>query len=236
MIAPMRKPTRAARIKVIASLAGVLAVSVPATASAHNDGYLGSWQWPTDYVGTYRFDAGFSSSWMQSAFSRAVTTIGHQDSRNPDFEVTTASSANGVVSLRSNESTCGLNGPIHWGACAQYSPSNLTWTVWLATQWCWTDGTSTSCTDTPRYDVESVALNELGHVATLAHHLPTTSHDVQGAATYGESVVQAVPDPFSHVFGVRRSLGLADTGALHARYGTDPSGCYPPPCPFSPQP
>ncbi|MBI3748864.1 MAG: hypothetical protein HY262_08475 [Chloroflexi bacterium] len=234
----MRRTTRPSRVKLVALLAGViLAASVPATASAHNDGYLGSWQWPTDYLGTYRFDSSFSIGWMRSAVSRAVTTIGHQDSRNADFELTTASSANGVVSLRSNGTNCGGPGNTGWGACAQYSPANLTWTVWYATQWCWTDGTSTSCTDTPRYDVETVGLNELGHIATLAHHLPTTSHDAQGPTTYGESVVQSVPDQASHVpFGVRRSLGLADTGALHARYGTDPSGCYPPPCASSPQP
>jgi len=196
----------------------ILAASVPATVLGHNDGYLGSWQWPTDYVGTYRFDSNFTTGWMQSAVSRAVTP---------------SSSANGVVSRGSNATSCN-GGQTLWGACAQYSPSRLTWSVQFATEWCWTDGTSTSCTNKPTYDIESVALNEMGHVATLAHHSPTTSHDVQGAKTYGESVVQYVPDPFSHVFGVRRSLGLADTGALHARYGTDPSGCYPPPCAYSP--
>lgn len=216
----MRRTTRTSRVKIIALLAGViLATSVPATASAHNDPYIGSWKWPNDYVGTYRFDSSFSIGWMRSAVSRAVTTIGHQDSRNPDFHTTTSSSATGVVSLRSNGTSCGGPGNTGWGACAQYSPANLTWTLRFATQWCWTDGTSTSCTDTSPYDTESVALNEMGHVATLAHHLPTTSHGVQGAATYGEAVVQAVPDPFSHVFGVRRSLGVADHGALHARYG-----------------
>ena len=215
----MRGTTRTSGVKIVALLAGViLATSVPATASAHNDPYIGSWQWPTDYVGTYRFDSTFSIGWMRSAVSRAETTIGHQDSRNPDFHTTTSSSANGVVSLRSNGNSC--NGSVYpWGACAQYSPANLTWTLWFASQWCWTDGASTSCTDAPRYDVESVALNEMGHVNTLAHHPPTTSHDVQGSTTYGESVVQFVPDPASHVFGVRRSLGVADHGALHARYG-----------------
>lgn len=207
---------------------------MPATVVADNDPYQGSWQWPTDYVGTYRWDSTFGTGWMRSAVSRAIATIGHQDSRNPDFDLTSALNANGTVLRGSNTVSC--NGNTGWAACALYTPSNLTWRITFANEWCFTDGTSTSCTNKPTYDLESVALNEMGHVNTLAHHLPPTSHDEQGPTTYGESVVQKVPDPYSHVFGIRRSLGAADTGALHARYGTDPSGCYPPPCAYSPIP
>lgn len=105
----------------------------------------------------------------------------------------------------------------------------MTWIVWLQGNVCWTDGTNNTCTTGSRYDVQTVMLNELGHVNTLAHHLPEKGHETN--PDYDDAVVQAAPDPVGagHPFAFNRSLRWADIGALRARYGADP--CTYPPCP-----
>lgn len=82
---------------------------------------------------------------------------------------------------------------------------------------CWTDGTNSTCGGT-RYDVETVALNEMGHVNRLGHHVNPD---------YADAVVQAVPYPFGSAtgFGTNRALRWADHQALHALYGTETRPC-----------
>jgi hypothetical protein len=194
------------------------------------DPYQGTWQWPRDFIGTYKYASSFGGyDWMKQAVDRANTTIGHWGRvENPDFHRDPSDpSPNGVVSLLPRASSC-FGNISTWDGCAHYSSNTLTWTLWFATEDCWTDGNTRSCSDSPPYDVETVALNELGHVNTLAHHPPMTSHDAQGPGTYLDAVVQAVPDPAGHAYGVRRSLAWADSQALGDRYELDP--CYPPPC------
>lgn len=165
---------------------------------------------------------------MKNSISYANAVIGHSSARNPDFHLTTSTSANGVVSKVASGTDC-LDITRAWVGCAKYSPATLTWIVWLQGNVCWTDGTNNTCTNRSRYDVQTVMLNELGHVSTLAHHLPETGHDTN--PDYDDAVVQAVPDPVGsgHPFGMNRSLRWADVGALRARYGSDP--CTYPPCP-----
>lgn len=193
-----------------------------------NDPYQGPWSWPRDYTGTYRVDSSITLAWMKNSISYANAVIGHSAARNPDFHATTSSSANGVVLKIASGPNC-LGGPGPWVGCAKYSPGVLTWEVWLQGNVCWTDGTNNTCTTSTRFDVQTVMLNELGHVNTLAHHLPETGHDTN--PDYDDAVVQAVPDPVGtgHPFGTNRSLRWADIGALRTRYGSDP--CTIPPCP-----
>lgn len=190
--------------------------------SAANDPYLGTWKWPTAFGGTYHYHAPFTRSWMQSAVNRANATIGHSDYQNPDFHLTTSSSTNGSVELLSNTNSCA--GSFGWTACATYSPSAQTWNLWFATQRCWSDGTNQTCSDEVPYDVETVALNEMGHVNTLAHHVPAVQH-YEAGSNYDDAVVQKYADPVGHPFGTNRALRWADLGALRARYGSDPCPC-----------
>jgi hypothetical protein len=80
------------------------------------------------------------------------------------------------------------------------------------------------------YDVQTVVLNEMGHVNTLGHH---------DNPSYADAAVQADPRAYSQTYWKRRSLACADNAALLARFGprsTEPPPCWPPPCPEVPQP
>ena len=207
----------------LAAVALVFATGPRAVLGAANDPYLGTWKWPTAFGGTYHYHSSFGRTWMQSAVNRANSTIGHSDAQNPDFHLTSASSTNGSVELRSS-ATNPCFGDYGWVGCARYSPTNLTWELWLATEECWTDGTYQTCSDSPPYDVQTVALNEMGHVNPLAHHDPGVPH-YQAGSNYDDAVVQAIPDQVGHTYGTNRALRWADLGALRARYGRDPCPC-----------
>lgn len=179
--------------------------------------------WGTNFVGTYYFhSADFTLGWMKSAVNRANATIGHRTSRNPDFHATTSTSANGAVHfMSSNTNDC--DGVYGWKACAD-AYSNQTFRLWFANNFCWTDGTNNTCGGT-RYDVETVALNEMGHVNRLRHHVNPA---------YADAVVQVTVYPYGQTYGTNRALRWADGGALNALYGVDP--CTTPPCPLGTDP
>ena len=216
---------------VLLVLAGLLLLATwpSATLGAAPDPSKGN-TWGTSFVGSYRFAANVTLAWMRSAVSRAVVTISHTASANPDFHLTTGSSANGTIQYLSSLTTY-CDQYLNWKGCGD-AYSDKTFRVWLASNYCWTDGTSSTCPSGTKYDVETVALNEMGHVNRLLHHLPATPHDTNAA--YGDAVVQAVPDPFGHPFGTNRSLRWADQDALRALYGRDP--CTAPPCPLGTEP
>jgi len=175
--------------------------------------------WGINFVGTYYFhDADFTLSWMRSAVNRANATIGHEATRNPDFHATTSTSANGAVHyMSSNNNAC--DNVYGWKACAD-GYTNQTFRLWFASNFCWTDGTSSTCGGT-QYDVETVALNEMGHVNRLQHHVNPA---------YGDAVVQVNVYPYSDpTYGTNRALRWADAGALRTLYGVD---CATPPCPL----
>jgi len=216
------------------ALAGfVLATGPSATLGAAPDP-LKTDVWGKGFVGTYRFASNVSLPWMKSAISRAVGTISHTDYANPDFHLATGSSANGTIQyLSSAQGAPGAqscDGIWNWKGCGD-AYADQTFRVWLASNYCWTDGTNSTCTGT-KYDVETLALNEMGHVNRLLHHLPETPHDTNTA--YGDAIVQAIPDPFGHAFGTNRYLRWADLNALQTLYGRDP--CTLPPCPLGPVP
>lgn len=184
--------------------------------------------WPLDYVGSYYFYAEMSAGWMRTAINAANTTIGHRSTRNPDFHPTTSSSAKGKIRYRAaSQNSC--DGSFTWTACAD-AYSDFTWRLWLSSEKCWTDGSNNTCSSGTKYDVQTVALNEMGHINRLSHHLPTTRHDDN--PDYDDAVVQLIPDPVgsTHPFGVNRAIRWADHAALYSRYGPDP--CTTPPCPL----
>lgn len=212
-----------------ATLVTVAVTALPAAANAP-DPYTGTWKWPLNYVGTYRYDASLGLTWMRNEGNAAHGVIGHSPYRNPDFHVTTSSSANGTMKMANSNVTSCL-GSYNWLGCAVYSPSNLTWAVTLATHdsivrgnnVCWTnDGAYATCSNHPQYDVWTVVLNELGHVSTLGHHVNPD---------YSDAVVQRSPRYKGEADWKMRSLRWADNDALRLRYGTD--ACSTPPCPES---
>lgn len=172
---------------------------------------LKSGLWGQDFRGTYRFHD-MTLAWMQAAVNRANATIGHIDARNPDFEASTGTTNGDVHYWPASQNDC--DGSLTWIGCAD-AFSSLTYRLWLSSGRCWTDGTNLTCAGT-QYDVETVALNEMGHVNRLSHHLPEAPHGSN--PNYSDAVVQAYPDPFGHVFGTNRAIRWADHQALHALY------------------
>lgn len=202
---------------------------LPASANLP-DPYTGTWKWPLNYVGTYRYDSTFGLTWMRNEANAAQPKIGHTAYQNPDFHVTTSTSANGTLKM-ANSNLVSCFGSYNWLGCAAYDPSTLKWSVTLATHdsvvrgnnVCWTnDGAYATCSDHPQYDVWTVVLNEMGHVSTLGHHVNPD---------YADAVVQASPRFKGEADWKMRDLRSADLQALSNRYGRDP--CTIPPCPQS---
>lgn len=225
-------------IAIAAVLSGMLAPGVRANA---NDPLNLPAIWPFGFSGTYRWGPGFTSSWMRTQESAAISTIGHTAYRNPDFHLTTSSSANGVVDMKNAHTTSCPDGHAHdhfgWLACADPA-TDRTWFVWLTNlgtsddpDWCWWDGATSAnrtCSPTPSqvntYDVQTVVLNEMGHVNELGHH---------ANPEYLDAVVQLNSVAYAGTYWKNRALRSADLGALKTRYGVDPC---PPPCPSSVEP
>jgi len=100
------------------------------------------------------------------------TSFGHSSARNPDFHSVAESDPHDghlrMVDGSDPQYLCG--GVRYWLACAGTS----TYRLWFSSEYCWRSGADHTCFNHPDatdYDLESVALNELGHVNGLAHHL-----------------------------------------------------------------
>lgn len=213
-------------------LAGLLAATAfavgaitPVSANAPDPILNFGWIWPINTVGTYRFDASFpTTSWMRSAATAGVNTISHSPYRNPDFNTTTSGSANVTLRfLNSSTNQCASLG-YYWVGCAATTLNApfTTWWVSLASNYCWTNGTSSTCTNQPRFDVHTVTLNEMGHVSFLNHH---------ANPDYSDAVVQAYPVAYPNTNWSMRSLRSMDNSTLFRLYGYDSCGSNP--CPDS---
>jgi hypothetical protein len=183
-----------------------------------------------DYVGTYRYDSSFGLTWMRNEANAAMPKIGHSPYRNPDFHVTTSTSANGTLKMANSNVTSCL-GSFNWLGCALYDPATLKWSVTLGNHdsWvrgdnvCWVNGGAyATCTDDHQYDVWTLVLNEMGHINTLGHHFNTNNFD---DSQYGDAVVQAMPRYKGETLWQMRDLRWADSTALMLRYGVDPDPC-----------
>lgn len=183
------------------------------------------WRWSNNFVGTYRFTPSFpADAWMRTAASNAVNHISRSPYRNPSFNLTTSGSANVHLQfLNSAGNNCAGLG-FYWVGCAATTlnaPFN-TWWVSLANNYCWTNGTNNWCTHVTRFDLQSVTLNEMGHVNFLNHHVNPD---------YTDAVVQAAPVAYPNANWSMRTLRQMDNVTLNALYGYD--GCTIPPCPLS---
>lgn len=207
---------------------GLAIASPSAAAAAAPDPQLdlGEWKWSVGYVGSWRFDSSFpTTSWMRTAATNAINTISHSVYANPDFEYTTGSSANVTLQyLNSTQVSC-TAGVFHWKGCALTTASSpfTTWWVRLASNFCWTNGAGgrTCGSDTGAYDVQTVTLNEMGHVNILGHHVNPA---------YSDAVVQAAPVSYPNTNWQMRTLRWADADRLNLLYGC------PSPCPNGPLP
>ncbi|MBI2775905.1 MAG: hypothetical protein HYX57_01380 [Chloroflexi bacterium] len=203
-------------------IGGFLVIAPISTARAAAPDPIKSDVWGKGFTGTYRFASNVPSGWMRSAISRAIATISSTSYANPTFRVTTSSTANGTIQyLKPSSNSC--DGDLSWRACAD-AYSDKPFRLWLASDTCWTDGTNSTCGGT-KYDVETVALNEMGHINRLSHHVNPA---------YSDAVVQLTPYPYGQIYGTNRFLRWADNDGLHALYGHDP--CTLPPCPLEPVP
>jgi len=130
-----------------------------------------------------------------------------------------------VAYLNPADNSCPGLYPNKWVACAKTTPSApfTTWSVWLASNRCWTNGAGdrTCASDTGAFDVETVTLNEMGHVNVLGHHVNPA---------YADAVVQELPTSYPNANWQMRAFRWADAGRLSLLYGSDP--CTTPPCPL----
>lgn len=220
------------RYQLLAMIAVASALLVPfSTLANENDPLLSAdhdtYVWPSGFVGTYAFGDSFDIAWMKEAVRDGQAAIGHSSARNPDFHsVAESEPHNGHVKLLDpQQNPCDES--LRWAACAD-PYAGRTFRLWFSKRECWVDADiEHQCflePSAPDYDLQSVALNEWGHVNELGHHVNPL---------YGDAVVQADLKPVSNdAFGINRALRWADRGRLLARYGADP----PPPCPPYPCP
>ena len=210
----MRFPVRWLGAGLALLLAVGSAAPTPAAAAA-NDPVLLGWTWPVNTYGTWRFGSFPATSWMRTGVSNAVYTISRAPYRNPYFTLTTGTSANVTVEyLDSSVTSCPGAVPYNWVGCAKTTATSpfTTWWVRLASNRCWTNGAGgrTCGSDTGAFDVETVTLNEMGHVNNLAHHVNPA---------YADAVVQGVPTSYPNTNWQMRTLRWADNGRLYLLYG-----------------
>lgn len=224
-----RSPARAHVTHRLGSLVAAAAITLtmvsPTNANAPDPILDFGWKWPINYVGTYRFDSTFATTgWVRSAASAGVNTISHSPYRNPDFNLTDAAAANVTLRMRNSATNNCAGLGYYWVGCAStvLNAPFTTWWVSLASNYCWTNGSSNTCTTTSRFDVHTVTLNEMGHVSFLNHHVNPD---------YGDAVVQAAPVAYQNTYWSMRSLRSMDNTTLLRLYGWD--SCQNNPCPQS---
>lgn len=211
--------------KIVAAVAALLLTFVGAGIASGNaaDPFMDfGWKWSKGYVGTFRYDSSFpTTTWMRQAATASVNHISHSPYQNPDFNITTSSTANVHLQFLNGDTTS-CAGSFGWVGCAKTTLNSpfTTWWVILASNRCWTNGTSSTCTTSSRFDVQTVTLNEMGHVSFLGHHVNPD---------YSDAVVQAQPVAYPNTNWSMRTLRQMDNARLGNLYGLDP--CTVPPCP-----
>lgn len=142
--------------------------------------------------------------------------------RNPDFNLTTSSSAHVDIGMSdANSDKCA--GKLYWVGCAEYRASKTDWYVDLSTRRCWMNGGAyRTCSNVSTFDVWTIVLMEMLHVSALDHH---------ANPDYSDAVSQEDPVAYPGTYWQNRSLRWADSSGLQYLYGNDP--CTTPPCPLS---
>jgi hypothetical protein len=150
--------------------------------------------------------------WMRNEASAAVDVVSNSVIRNPDFNLTTSSSANVNIGMR-NSSTGYCGGKyLGWVACAEVRGSWTVWYVDLASNRCWMNGgVYRTCSTTSTFDVWTIILAEMLHANTLDHHVNPDRSD---------AVSQLNPIAYPNSGWQDRALRWADSDALFARFGS----------------
>lgn len=212
------------RSRALALVSGVLltlATFASANANAPDPTLDLGWKWPANTVGTYRFDATFPNiAWMRNAGTASVNHISHSPYRNPDFNLVGSGPANVTLRMLNSAKTQCAGLGFFWVGCASTTLNApfTTWWVTLASNNCWTNGAGgrTCGGDDGAFDVQTVILNEMGHVNFLNHHFNPD---------YFDAVVQGVPVRFPNANWSMRTLRQMDNAKLKTLYGVDACPC-----------
>ena len=192
-----------------------------------------TWKWPststTWYSGLYKFDASFPAAW-QSAVSAAMSSWNSQPYYSPYMSLTTGSTYD-ILFKYGNSSVC--SGGV-WYACAQLNTSSTatkaaaeadqSWIITLNSAWPY------GVAQTGKFDVQSLALNELGHAEYLNHNHSWLDGTVQadscywGSTTCYDSIGRRVSCTNC---GDRRVVLAGDQSTLNHNYGALPGHCPP---------
>lgn len=169
---------------VAGALAVLVALAAPVSAASPDPTIPPAW--PLDTKLTYTWAASaVPPTAMKAAVNAAATdATTSRGSHGPTYTYS-SSGANGVSYGTSNP--CGVNGL----ACFSRDPAGGYWHLWFrenghrydwgTLSWCEMTGSPTGC-----FRAETIALDELGHVDGLDHHV-----NLSGDADYADAVVQA---------------------------------------------
>jgi hypothetical protein len=206
--------TRSLLRRLAAGLAAtVLAMGVAGTAlAATPDPTLGS-PWPLDTGLTYAWTSGsVPPAAMKTAVNTAASEVtSTKRSRGPSFTYSSGA-ANGVS--YGTDNPCGINGL----ACFRRDPGSGYWHLWFrenghrydwgSLSWCEMTGSPSGC-----FEAETIALDELGHVSGLDHHV-----NLPDDSDYLDAVVQTYSHARPQVGWSVNSFGRCDVAALQQVY------------------
>ena len=198
-----------------AALAGVLLVAAAVTPAAGHgpDPVVGGTLWPQNQVLGFRWRSGAEPpTAIKTAIRDAAADVGATRASKAATYVYDAAGANPIG--YGLGATCGINGL----ACfSRSAPAGFT--LWFREQghvfdwgtlkWCQMYGTAPNgC-----YDAETIALDELGHVEILDHHVNYTDD-----SDYDDAVVQTFSRTKPRAGWDRHGLGRCDVATLQRKY------------------
>jgi hypothetical protein len=212
MITQRRRHRRAASLLLVATVVAALAGPTTPIAAHSPDPALGGDTFAQDGRLLYDWRSGAAPpAAMRTAINAAAADVGEsRASRAATF----AYDANGGNPIGYGTGTCGVNGL----ACFTRDAPNG-FTMWFREQGRVFDwGTLKWCqmyTDPPNgcYDVETIALDELGHVEGLGHHV-----NYSDDSDYTDAVVQTYSRTKPKEGYNMHVLGVCDIAQLQIRY------------------
>jgi hypothetical protein len=199
------------------TLAIVLSIGVvPAVATAHGpDPVLGGTAWAQDQTVTYQWRSGqVPPDWMALPINAAAgDATSTRASRAASF-VKTASTSASLIAY-GEPTGCSAAGI----ACFDRSGAPTSFRMWFRAhgyafdwgtlRWCQGQSTFTNgC-----FDVETIALDEFGHVDDLGHHV-----NLSDGSDYLDAVVQTLSHAMPQVGWSVHAFGRCDTGRLQIIY------------------
>ena len=169
--------------------------------------------WPIDTALAYRWATGaVPPSAMATAINAAAAdATASRGSRAPSYAYSSGA-PNSVSYGTSNP--CGVNGL----ACFSRNPASAYWHLWFrenghrydwgALSWCEMTGSPSGC-----YRVETITIDELGHVSGLDHHV-----NLPDGSDYADAVVQTYSHPRPQVGWSASAFGRCDVATLQQVY------------------